>query len=148
MVIFFSAILNEIYHLGRNYDWPKPKHCPHCNSCRVWGHGFFWANFDGFDLPLILKRFRCPDCKCVIRLRPSGYFKRFQATKVIILASISSKVKTGKWLDGICRNRQRHWYNALLRKIAAHLTNTWHPGLIAGFDRLCELGHIPTCRSI
>gem|GEM_PF-7102803 len=41
MIISFSAILNEIYRLGREYDWPKPDRSPCCNSCRVWGHGYF-----------------------------------------------------------------------------------------------------------
>lgn len=147
MIISFSAILNEIYHLGREYDWPKPDLCPCCNSCRVWGHGYFLACFDGYNHPLTLKRFRCPDCKCVIRLRPYGYFKRFQASIATIRASIVSKVSDGKWIDDICRNRQRHWYNALLKKISAYLTNIWQDPA-TGFDRLLELGQIPVCRSI
>ena len=80
MIIFFSAVLNEIHLLGREYPWPKPDACPRCNGYRFWGHGFVLACFDGFSHPLCLKRYRCPDCRCVVRLRPKGYFKRFQAS--------------------------------------------------------------------
>ena len=148
MIISFPAILNEIYHLGREYDWPKPERCPSCNSCRVWGHGFVEALFDGFDQPLTLKRYRCPDCKCIMRLRPCGYFKRFQAPIEPIRSSMLSKARSGKWLAGIDRNRQRNWYNALLKRIRAFLANTWRQGVVAGFDCLLGLGQIPVCRSI
>ena len=30
------------------------------------------AYFDGFDEGIFLKRYRCPGCGCVIRLRPDG----------------------------------------------------------------------------
>jgi len=81
-------------------------------------------------------------------MRPCGYFKRFQAPIAIIRSSIFSKVRTGKWIAGISRNRQRHWYNALLKRIRAYLANTWRQGDDAGFDRLLNLGQIPVCRSI
>lgn len=148
MIIFFSAMLNEIFHLDRDYPWPKPCCCPRCNSCRVWGHGFVTACFDGYNCPLPLRRYRCPDCKCILRLRPKGYFKRFQAPIATIRKSILSKARTGKWVDGIDRNRQGHWYRSLLKRIRAYLTDTWWQGLVAGFDYLLQLGQIPVCRSI
>ncbi len=148
MIIFFSAILNEIFLFGRDYSWPKPEHCPRCNSCRVWGHGFFTACFDGYNCPLLLKRYRCPDCKCIMRLRPEGYFKRFQAPIAAIRSSILSKVWSGKWVDDIDRNRQCHWHRALLKRIRAYLTNKWRKGIVAGFDYLLGLGQIPVCRSL
>ena len=146
MIIFFSAVLNKIYRLGRDYDWPALNSCPRCKSCRVWGHGFITACFDGYNQPLTLKRYRCPDCKCVIRLRPRGYFSRFQAPISTIRSSILSKSQAGKWIIGIDRNRQCHWYRALLKRIRAYLTNTWQHGVVAGFDHLLESGHIPVRR--
>ncbi len=78
-MIFFSAVkLKELFKKERDYPWRKPKSCPRCNSFRLWGHGFAQAIFDGFIRPLLLKLYRCPDCGCVIRLRPKGYFKRFK----------------------------------------------------------------------
>jgi hypothetical protein len=89
MIIYFSVILKELFILGRDYPWPKPDRCPRCNSCKLWGHGFVLTLFDGYNRPLFLKRYRCPACKCVIRLRPHCCFKRFQATMETIRSSIS-----------------------------------------------------------
>jgi len=148
MVIFFSANLNKLFIDGRNYPWPKPEHCPRCNGCRLWGHGFVLAYFDGYDQPFNLKRYRCPECRCVLRLRPAGYFKRFQAPIAMIRFSVAFKVRAGKWILAISRSRQCHWLRALGKRIKAYLTDTWSHGVVAGFDYLLQLGQIPVSRSI
>ena len=148
MVISFSVELKKLFELGRDYPWPRPDSCSRCSSYRLWGHGFVSAYFDGYAQPLTLKRYRCPDCGCVIRLRPAGYFRRFQASITVIRSSIVSKVSKSKWIGGINRERQRHWFRSLCRKITAHLTNAWSQGIVAGFDRLWQMGQIPVSRAI
>ena len=98
MIIFYAVELKELFKKGRNYPWQKPQGCPCCSSCRVWGHGFAEAIFDGYQCPLLLKLYRCPDCGCVIRLRPKGYFKRFQASVETIRSSIACKAAKNRWL--------------------------------------------------
>ena len=147
MVFFFPVILNDLFTFGRAYQWPKPPECDRCSSCRLWGHGYVTACFDGFTEPLFLKRYRCPDCGCIICLRPEGYLQRFQASVEKIRSSIQSKVQTGKWLSELCRNRQRHWYKSLLKNIKAYLTDTWEE-VIAGFDCLLNSGKNPVSRAI
>ncbi len=148
MIISFSVILKELFFLGRNYPWPRPDQCPRCNSSRTWGHGFVSACFDGYDQPFSLKRYRCPDCGCVMRMRPSGYFKGFQAPIKTIRASIFQKVHMGQWLPGILRTRQYHWFNSLCKRMAAYLTHTWESGTMSAFDYLMKCGQIPVSRSI
>ena len=148
MIIFFPAVLNEICRLGRGYPWPKPKGCPHCNGCRLWGHGFVLACFDGYGHPLCLKRYRCPDCRCVVCLRPDGYFSRFQSSIETIRSSIVSKVRIGKWITGISRSRQRYWFLSLVKRIKAYLTDAWRQGVVAAFDYFLHSGQIPVSRSI
>ena len=148
MVIFFPVVLKQLFHLGRFYPWPKPDHCPRCSSHRLWGHGFVAAYFDGFDQPFFLKRYRCPNCKCVLRLRPSGYFKRFQSSILTIRLSILHKTKAGHWLPGLSRSRQCHWLRSLCKRIKAYLTDTWNRGAVAAFDYLLIKGHIPVSRAI
>jgi hypothetical protein len=77
MILFSAVKLKELFKKERKYPWQKPNSCPRCNTCRLWGHGFAAANFDGYQCPLLLKLYRCPDCGCVIRPRPKGYFYRF-----------------------------------------------------------------------
>jgi len=148
MVIFFPVVLKQLFHLGRFYPWPKPERCPRCGSSRLWGHGFVEAFFDGFDQSLLLRRYRCPDCGCLIRLRPQGYFKRFQTPVAIIRSSVEQKEKTGRWLTGLSRTRQCHWFRSLGKKIKAYLTNTWDLGAVVAFDYLLMMGQIPVSRTI
>jgi len=148
MVMFFAVKLNELLEKERKYPWQKPDNCPNCNSQRLWGHGFAEAIFDGYDQPLLLKLYRCPDCGCVIRIRPKGYFKRFQAPVAIIRSSITLKSTKNQWLTGISRTRQGHWFRALKKKIIAYLTATWVEGVVAGFNCLLQLNQIPVSRII
>lgn len=148
MIIFSAVNLKELFENERDYPWQKPENCTRCNSIRLWGHGFVQTIFDGFDLPLWLKRYRCPDCKCVLKIRPKGYLKRFQASIKTIRSSIEQKAKAGRWLSGISRTRQCHWFRALRRKICAYLGNTWGQGVLKGFDHLLAQGHVPVSCSI
>ena len=148
MIMSFPVRLKKLFRLGRDYPWPKPDSCPRCGSCRLWGHGYVTACFDGYDQVFMLKRYRCPDCGCVVRLRPKGYFRRFQASIASIRSSIISKTVENRWIGGIGRTRQRQWFNALLKKVKAHLTDAWSQGSVAGFDRLLQMGQIPVSRSI
>ena len=124
MVIFSDVKLKELFKKERDYPWQKPKNCPCCNSQRLWGHGFAEAIFDGYARPLLLKLYHCPDCRSITRLRPKGYFKRFQAPIETIRSSITLKSKNNRWLPGINRSRQGHWIKALKKRIKAYLTNT------------------------
>jgi hypothetical protein len=148
MVIFFPLNFKELITLGREYPWPRPQRCLRCHGCRIWGHGFVLACFDGFNEPIEIKRYRCPDCDCIFRLRPTGYFERFQVDIATIRSSIFTKVYSGKWKPRISTSRQCHWFRALLRKIKAYLTDTWDQGIMAAFDELIKMGLVPVSRSI
>jgi len=148
MIIFYSIDLNKLAQKGRAYPWAKPACCIHCGSCRLWGHGFVLAFFDGFLQALFLKRYRCPDCKTVFRIRPKGYFSRFQASIGTIRSSIESKSVNNKWLRRVSRIRQCHWYRALSRHIKAYFGDTWKQSKVNAFDTLILNGIVPVTRSI
>jgi hypothetical protein len=148
MIIFVDVSLKQIFKLKEKFPWPRPKKCPECNAFRVWKHGFVLANFDGFSSSLVIRRFRCPDCGGIIRMRPAGYFSRFQASISTIRSSIKNKLSKGRWLGNIRRTRQRHWYVALKRKIKAHLGDDCKKDLIAAFDFFVFKGVTPVSRSL
>ena len=104
------------------------------------------ACFDGIDTLVPLKRYRCRNCRCIITLRPEGYFKRFQAPIETIRTSIDSMVTTGKALCHISRQRQRHWLVALKKKAAA--VYGLGADLKAAFEELIPLDLIPVSRAI
>jgi hypothetical protein len=146
MILLVCAKLNQIYSQGRNFKWDKPDSCPRCQSARVWGHGFVAAIFDGFSQPLLLRRFRCPDCGCIIRMKPWGYFHRFQTTIATIRSSLQTRLSGGKWPKGPPTSRQRHWLSALKRKSLAFFGIGMD--LMDAFDRLMRKAVIPVSRAI
>ena len=147
MILAVCVSLNEILEKERDFPWPRPEGCPKCGGERIWFHGFVLAFFDGFTIGLWLRRFRCPDCKGVHRMRPSGYFKQFQASVASIHLSIVRRLETGRWPLGLSRSRQGHWLRALKEKALAFLGLDWLDRLVEAFERLIDMGEIPASRS-
>ena len=148
MIFFIRVKLKEIFNKGRAYPWPKPKACLRCRDSKLWGHGYVESFFDGCNDAVLLKRYRCPLCGCIVKLKPCGYFNRFQASIKRIRFSIFYRLKYDRWPCGLSRSRQGHWLRALKRKVEAYLGKTWKLGLIEAFDHLVSQGHNPVSRSI
>lgn len=81
-----------------------------------------------------------------MRMRPAGYFPRFQASIETIRSSLEHKIHRGGWLDSVTRNRQQHWFRALRRKAAAFFGNAHHD-LMWLFQNLLRKSRIPVSRS-
>jgi len=143
MILFVDALLKHIVEQGREYNWPRPSACPKCNHGKVWGHGFVTRLFDGFCHALLIKCYRCPECGCVITLRPKTHFSRIQAPITEIRKSLACRLATGRWPPGGLPSRKRHWLFNVRRNIKAWLTHTWDQGEVAGFDRMQALGIVP-----
>ena len=149
LIVFVAAKIKEIFSLGRNYPWLKPEQCPRCKGRRLWGHGYVMAFFDGFNEPVWLRRYRCPVCGCVIRLKPKGYLRRFQASIEIIRCRLLYRLRHGRWPpDGPSRSRQGHWLHAFLSKVEAYLGKTWKGTWQEAFDHLVSRGLNPASRSM
>ena len=148
MILHTFVKLKDLFKMGRDYPWQKPGTCPNCNSFRIWGHGFVLAYFDGFKQALFIKRYRCPDCNCVIRMRPREFFSRFQAPIETIRSSICERLNKGKWLPHISRTRQAHWFRALKRRVLAYLGNSPQMRLDEAFDYFASQNVAPVSRSI
>ena len=148
MILPVTANLKEIEEKGRNYPWIKPQVCLCCRGSHLWGHGFVESCFDGYACALLLRRYRCPLCGCVIKLKPKGYFRRFQARIESIRFHIASRLRTGKWPEGCGCSRCRHWLRGLRRQTMAHLGIEWIKKLPRAFDRLLEMGKVPVSRVI
>jgi hypothetical protein len=148
MIHFVDVALKVIFSQGRNFLWQRPSECPRCANWKVWGHGHVQCNFEGFSVPLCLKRYRCPECGCIIQMRPASHFSRFQSSREIIRSALARRITHGKWPPGQFSGRMRHWLRNLKRQIRAHLTEKWKSGLMKGFDRLVAMGHVPVSRSI
>ena len=148
LILSIAAKIKEIFKLGRKYPWPKPELCPCCKQSKLWGHGYVLAYFDGFRDGLLLKRYRCPGCGCVIRLRPERYLSRFQASIDNIRYRLSHRLRYGRWPPGASRSRQGHWLRSLRRKVLGYLGLDWGRRLLEGFSHLLSRGINPVSRSI
>jgi len=148
MIIFILASIKEIVEHGRDFPWPRPPACPRCDGRRVWCHGFVTAFFDGFDEHVILRRYRCPDCRCVMRLRPKGYFERVQASIDTIRSCIAFRLEHSRWPSGGSRQRQGHWLRSLTRRVCAWFGQEWSNRFLEGFDGLVRMNLNPVSRSI
>jgi hypothetical protein len=148
MIIFVCVNLKKILKKRRKYAWPKPDVCPRCEMGKLWGHGFVLAYFDAVSEGIYLRRYRCPECSCVIRLRPAGYFPRIQASIATIRSSVSKRIGDGRYLAGLSRSRQRHWLKALIKNTMAYLGQGFKDRLLEAFDRLIDMGKAPVSSSM
>lgn len=149
MIICVPVNLKQLFKCQRNYPWPpRPNACPQCRLGGLWKHGFVFAYFDDLPAGVFLRRYRCPHCGCVIRLKPKGFFRRFQASIATIRSSLASRLNGGGYLSGISISRQRHWFNGLSRYVMAHLGIPWRERLLEGFDCLAALGHAPVSSTV
>lgn len=83
-----------------------------------------------------------------MRVRPCGYFPRFQSPIGVIRQSIGGKQENARWLTGLSRTRQAHWWRALKRRIAAFFGHAFRATMTQGFDRLQALRQVPVSRVI
>ena len=148
MIAFFRLDLKRIAHDASDYCWPRPSCCSRCGHPTLWGHGYVLMIFVGFTDALRIRRYRCPLCGCIIRLRPKGYWKRYQSTAATIRSTVSMRLHTGCWPPGCVASRARHWLRALKRNALAVLGVPSLADLMAAFDHLVDLGRIPVSRTI
>lgn len=146
MIWFVAVDLKQIFTQERNYPWLRPDRCLHCQGVRVWSHGYCHRFFDGFSRALLMKCYRCPDCRCVMTVRPDSHFSRIRAACQTIKSHLEHRINHGFWpASALRRSRCRYWLANLKRQVHAHLTYQWS-GLIAGFDQLYQQGIIPVAR--
>ncbi len=148
MIQFVAVILKDIFEQERNFLWERPSNCPQCGAYKVWGHGFVRALFEGFAVPLFLKRYRCPDCGCVITMRPESHFTRFQSSRTVIRSALEHRINDKKWPPDLIPGRMRHWMVNLRRQIKAYLPQNWKASLMESYDHLLNMGKVPVSRTI
>jgi hypothetical protein len=149
LILFVEVCVKTLMEQGRQYRWERPERCPKCQGNRVWGHGYVTAYFDeAGSQSVLLKRYRCPQCRVVIRLRPSGYWRRIQATVATVRQSIVERLEKGRWPPGCNTARGRHWLRGLRRQVRTHLGMSYAERLAEGFAELLRRGVGAVCRAV
>jgi len=83
----------------------------------------------------------------VIRLKPSGYFPRFQSSIETIRQSLAYRFYHHFWPPGSSRQRQGHWLRAFLKKAVVYLGLSGVKDFLVAFEQLVSLGINPVTRS-
>lgn len=149
LILFVEVCVKRLAELGRAYRWERPKQCPRCQSVRVWGHGYVEAYFDEAGSQSVwLKRYRCPGCGVVIRLRPSGYWTRIQATIETVRQNLLDRMEKGRWPPGSNSARGRHWLRGLKRQVRTHLGMSYAERIAEGFLELMRRGMCAVSRAV
>lgn len=149
LILFVEVCVKRLAELGREYLWDKPAQCPKCQSVRLWGHGYVEAYFDeAGSRCVLLKRYRCPECRVVLRLRPVGYWRRIQATIATVRQCVMERLEKGRWPPNSNPPRQRHWLRALKRQVRTRLGMSWAERLAEGFSELVRLGVCAVSRAV
>jgi hypothetical protein len=149
LILSIDLCVKTLVELGRKYPWQRPERCPKCGGVRVWGHGFVAAYFDEAGSQCVyLKRYRCPQCRVVIRMRPSGYWKRIQAAVAAVRQCVLDRLEKGRWPPGINAARGRHWLRALKRQVRTHLGMSYAERIGEGFAELLRRSVCAVSRAV
>lgn len=149
-VIRCDVSVKEIMKKGKKYKgWKKyiKKKCPSCGT-KLWGHGFVLAYFSMIPGWILIRRVRCPNCKQVHRLKPSGVWKNFNHSASEIKSSIKNYVKRRRNPGNkIKRETIKQWIYRLKRMIRAVISVSFSGSLLEGFDKLLKIRIIPVSRA-
>jgi len=143
MIIECKVSIKNILEQEKEFTWPRPESCPKCGDTVIWGHGFVLCYFSFLASGIFLKRYRCPCCGCIIKMKPSGFFKQVRTPIKMIKIFLEKRIKNNKYLRGIPRNTQHHWFVNLKRNIEACLGEIYKNRLLDGFQRLIDMNVIP-----
>jgi hypothetical protein len=144
-----EVCVKTLVELERQYPWEKPKQCPKCQGVRVWGHGYVEAYLDeAGGACVFLKRYRCCECRVVIRVRPSGYWRRIQATVAVVGQCVLHRLEKGRWPPGCNSARGRHWLRALKRQVRTRLGMSYAERIAEGFQELLRCGVCAVSRAV
>lgn len=119
LIVYYRIKIKILKEKGKEYPWVKPCSCLKCHSKRLWGWGFVYRYFIGEVEGVWLKRYRCPECGTIYTLRPIQHFRGFWHGWFVVIASLLSKLKKGRWLkEGASRQAQQYWWKSFLKQIS------------------------------
>jgi hypothetical protein len=124
LVLHFPVDVKQLSEAGKAYDWPRPLRCPGCGSSRLWGHGYAGRYFEGFCLPLWVKRYRCPECRAVHTLRPDAFLRALRYPAELIVSALRGKIAGRGWLRSLSRQAQQSWLR-ILRRFCSGADTRW-----------------------
>lgn len=146
MVLQAEVDFKALVDLGRDYPWKRPAGCPGCHG-RLWGHGWVTIYLEGAPGQVWIRRFLCPECNGVVRLRPKGFWPRFYYGIETIRSALEDRWTRKRWPAGMARQVGGHWLRGLIRHVKMRLGFEMEV-FPQGYEGLISLGWVPVSRSI
>ena len=148
MILHVAVDFKELIRCkwGRTYPWKRPQSCPCCDG-GLWGHGWVTIYLEEVPRQVWIRRFRCPRCTVVIRMRPLAYWPRFFYRIETIRSVLTHRFSKRHWPGGFYRQVGGHWIRALVSQVQKRLgLNTLI--FANGYEELIRQGWVPVTRSI
>ena len=112
MLVHTDVPLALVVKDGKDFNWNRPS-C-NCGGEKVWGHGYVARFFAGIVAAVLLKRYRCPNCRRVFIMMPEGYAPRYQTPARVMCDALASRLMHRGWPRGLPRQRGWHWLRKFL----------------------------------
>ena len=132
--------------LESGFDALRPRNCPHCNGCKLWGHGCYHRKADrepgggGSFNPVAIARFLCAEClhtcsRLPLCIAPRRWYNWTVQQLVLMLTLMGFSVRRCSACTGLGRHTVRRWRDWLCQRsedFVFHLRS-----------RFAELGRAP-----
>jgi hypothetical protein len=112
MILRYKITLKELSKSGKEFNWPK--HFCECCQRNMWGHGYVTRYFTEIANSVFIKRYRCPDCKDLVIVRPEEYWSGIRSSILAIYLALKSRLSSGRWPFFFPRQRGNHWLNRFI----------------------------------
>lgn len=113
--------------LASGVDALRPLNCPHCNGCKLWGHGYYDRKADrqpgghGSLNPVAIARFLCAAClhtcsRLPLCIAPRRWYNWAVQQLVLLLILTGCTVKRCSGCTGLGRHTVRRWRDWLCQR--------------------------------
>ncbi len=105
----------------------RPLNCPHCNGCKLWGHGYYERKADrepggrGSLNPVAIARFLCAAClhtcsRLPLCIVPRRWYNWAAQQLVLMLTLLGFSVRRCSACTGLGRHTVRRWRDWLCQR--------------------------------
>ena len=141
-----TTLASHAAALASSSDAYRPRNCPHCNGCKLWGHGYYARKADrepgsdGSFNPVAIARFLCAAClrtcsRLPLCIAPRRWYNWAVQQFVLMLTLMGFSVRRCSVCAGVGRHTVRRWRDWLCQRseeFVFHLRS-----------RFAELGRAP-----
>jgi len=120
IVASITTLEAHVAALESGCDAYRPLNCPHCNGCKLWGHGCYYRKADrgpgadGSLNPVAIARFLCAAClhtcsRLPLCIAPRRWYNWAVQQLVLMVTLMGCSVRRCSACTGLGRHTVRRW---------------------------------------